>query len=43
LEISKGDLGIDEKIIFGCILRKQVVAVWTEFIRFRMRLSGGFL
>jgi hypothetical protein len=37
------DPGIDRRIIFRLILKKQGVIMWTGFIWFRMGTSSGLL
>jgi hypothetical protein len=37
------DLGVDERIIFAWILRKQGEKVYSEFIWLRIGVSGGLL
>jgi hypothetical protein len=37
------ELGVDGRKILGCILKKYVGNVWTEFIWLRVGISGGFL
>jgi hypothetical protein len=41
-----GELGVDMRIILKCVLKKQDMKVWTEFIWFRLGTScesGEFL
>jgi hypothetical protein len=37
------DLGVDGRITLECIFEKLNVKMWTGFIWFRIRSSGGLL